>query len=226
MNLKLKSNRPLLSPLSSRTKPGPNSPKPPFKRCLYQKEEGEKVFEELKSAIAEMLKEQETSKKAAFDAFMKERSLFAEAIASKAETCRTMVQEAVNSEIEASAFLKEIDNFPESKEALLKLIQNEASLPESRRKLLTNELKFIINLLAKTKEIGQFETQWQIAFDSFDFEEIDKLNMVRETRNYEVAPELLKQLTTLKEAIAANPNYIVEKQAEMKKNTKGSKAKK
>lgn len=184
------------------------------------------MFEELKSMIAEMLKEQESAKKAAFEVFMKERSLFSEAISSKAETCRLAIQEAVNSEIEAQAFLKEIDSFPDSRESLLKLAQNEASLPENKRKLLTNELKFIINLLVKTKEISQFETQWQAAFDAFDIEEIDKLNMIRESRRYEVTDELMKQLTALKEAIAANPNYVIERQAEMKKNAKGLKAKK
>lgn len=173
-----------------------------------------------------MLTAQEAQKKAEFEGFAQSKTAFLDGLAPGIERVNTSIQEALAFETEARAFWKDMESFGENREALLKLLANDPGINPARQKLLTSELRFALNLMAKTQEIADFEERWGKAFEAFDVEEIERLNRVRMEKDYQVTNELTKQLMDLREAVAANPNYVTEKQAELKKAAKGGKAKK
>ncbi len=137
----------------------------------------------------------------------------------------TFIEEVKKSsafELKRKEFFDLVENYPVNLETLNKIIENE---PEEFKMFITKELKHVITLVNKNKTIDEIEEKIKNALANYEISELENLQSSRKERNLAINAEIEAQIGQLYAEIEANPNFIADRQAELKKNVKGGKPK-
>ncbi len=133
------------------------------------------------------------------------------------------VKKAAAFESKKKEFFDTVDNYSTNLDALNKILETE---PEDCKTFITKELRHVVALMNKNKSIDEIEEKVRTALSNFEVTELESLMALRKERNLAIEEQLEAQISQLYAEIVANPGFIAEKQAELKKNTKGVKPKK
>ena len=156
------------------------------------------------------------------DIFLSEKHLFFTNLSPKIQNSLNLLKDFVGFETEIKTYFALLQGFPENKESLLKLV-NESKT--QKNEFVTEELKFVVDLIEKNQEICEFEEKLTRAIENLQVEEINNLEILNKEKEYVLGEEATGLLSAFKKRMADNPNYVQEKQIELKKNAKNPKVK-
>lgn len=177
---------------------------------------------ELRQMFVSLQIKREIEHKKRSDLFLTEKHLFFNNLSPKIQNSLNLLKDFVGFETEIKTYFGLLQGFPENKESLLKLV-NESKT--QKNELVTEEVKFIVDLIEKNQEICEFEEKLLRAIENVQVEEINSLEILNNEKEYVLGEEVTGQLSAFKKGLADNPNYVQEKQIELKKNAKNPKIK-
>ena len=135
----------------------------------------------------------------------------------------TEVKKASDSESKKKEFFDLFEHYPSNLSQLNKILE---TWPEEYKAFITKELRHVVALMNKNSSIDEIEEKIRTALAGFEIGEIESMQALKKEKNLAIDEQLEAQIIQLYAEIAANPNFIAEKQTELKKNTKGGKPKK
>lgn len=133
------------------------------------------------------------------------------------------VKKAAAFESKKKEFFDIFENYTTNIDNLNKILEAE---PEEYKTFITKELRHVVALMNKNKSIDEIEEKIKSALATFEVAELESVQTLRKDKNLAIDEQLEAQIAQLYADITANPNFIAEKQAELKKNVKGAKPKK
>lgn len=178
---------------------------------------------EMKTFLLETSNKKEAERNRKFDEFTNTKNEFLSALQTTNTEVIASIKEFFGLEASKKTFFLILNNFQEHQDELVKLLDE---TNEKNSVFLTQELRYILNLISKNKTIKEFEEKIKKAVENLEMEEITNLENQIQENGFLISEEVQELVNALKNSITANPNLIAEKLLEMKKTAKGAKPKK